>query len=485
MDDSTEKMKDNIVEINDNELLNVNNEDTEKNATCREKGIKKSGILYKIGNVSDNVISLLATSAMMILLIIPAFMSIVDLFEQSIDFTLAYYLDVVQIWAFPLVSVMVFIIYLFVFLKLRNENIRLIAVVKRNPIFVIFSIVVLLMVVSQLYNDVWTATHAFYITIVGESFDMEITYFIFILFGATQVRKESHKSFLLRSHLFISALVIITAFVLWDVQADSKIFGDWSTRFSGIFTNTNYIGYYIVIAVPVAAASFVYEKKVVWKLVSVVSFVINMFGLSICNARGAMLGAGFAIAFIVISHLIIEKKINWQTIVIVPAFIVLLIIPSHIFGISEFGERRSMGEELEMFMNGDEAAGSHRLMLWRETLDIIKDYKWLGVGFEGLAVKDVDFYISNGRPHNEFLQYALFHGIPTAIAYFIGCLGVFIRALRKRKIMDGATLVCLSGALGYLVNSFFGLTLFSTTMYLFVFMGLGYARESIKINNGK
>lgn len=456
---------------------------TETNKKCDEtsKNENKKGILYKLGNVSDKTISLLATLAMFVLLFAPALMSVIDMFKQSIDFTLAYYIDIIQVWAFPIVSVIVFIIYLLVFLQIRNRGIDLLTIVKKNPVFVIFSISVVLMVISQITNDTWTVEHSFYMTVVGESFDMEITYFIFILFGATQVRKEAHKRFLLRSQLFISILVVIAAFVLWHAQDESRFFMDWYVRLSGIFTNGNYFGYYLAISIPIAASTFVYEKQIVWKIISGVSFIVNVCALSINHARGTILGVSFAIAFIILSHLIIERKINWQTLVIVPVFILFMIVPNKIYGDSEPYERPSIGADIANFIEGNEAAGSDRLKLWRQTVNIIKDYKWLGIGFEGIAVKDVAFEIDNGRPHNEFLQYALFHGIPMAITYFVGCLGVFIRALRKRKIIDGATLVCLSGALGYLINSFFGLTVFSTAMYLFVFMGMGYVRDDLNM----
>ena len=63
------------------------------------------------------------------------------------------------------------------------------------------------------------------------------------------------------------------------------------------------------------------------------------------------------------------------------------------------------------------------------------------------------------------------------LLYFLGCFGIFLRALKKKKIMDGATLVSLCAAFGYLVSSFFGMTLFSTAAYLFIFLGMGYVRE--------
>ena len=68
------------------------------------------------------------------------------------------------------------------------------------------------------------------------------------------------------------------------------------------------------------------------------------------------------------------------------------------------------------------------------------------------------------------------HG--SGIAYFAGCLGVFLRGLRRRRTLDGVTLACLTGAFGYLVSAFFGLTLYCTAPFLFIMLGLGYAQTA-------
>ncbi len=448
----------------------------QKNSSKKNSDIKKSGLLYKLGSVSDKTISLLATIAMFILIAAPGIMSIIDMFKKNIDYTLLVYLDMIQIWAFPMVSVIVFFVYILVLLRIRNSRVGLARVVKNNPIFVIFSLAILLIVISQLYNGMEFAAHAFYVTTIGESFDMEITYFVFILFGATQVRKESHKHFLLRAQAFASVIVIIAAFILWHTQK-SNWFSDWDARganlmFCGIFTNVNYLGYYLSFSVPITAAAFVYEKKMIWKIIEGCSFIFVTIGLSINACRGAIIGAAVAIVFIIIAHLIIEKRVNWQTLILVPAFAVIILLGG-------FNSRVSLGSEIASLIEGDEQAGSGRLLLWKESVKIINDNKLLGIGFEGIVEKQLPMLQYNARPHNEFLQYALFHGIPMALMYIVGCVAIFIRALRKRKIMDGATLVSLAGALGYLTSSFFGLTIFATAMYVFVFMGMGYVRDPL------
>ncbi len=201
--------------------------------------------------------------------------------------------------------------------------------------------------------------------------------------------------------------------------------------------------------------------------------------LSLNKAMGGWVGAAFGMIFIVIAHLIIEKKVNWQALILVVVYAICLYVPSHIRGSFE-GEMTTLGTDIVNIISGNEEAahaGNDRWQLWKQSLDVANENALLGIGFEGVLYWGFKGTPRNIRPHNEFIQYALFHGYPMMLIYFAGCLGIFIRALRKKKIMNGATLVALSAAFGYLVSSFFGMTLFSTAAYLFIFMGMGYARD--------
>lgn len=442
-----------------------------------EDNIQTKKLSKEIGSISDGVISLTASLAMGILLTAPAIMAVMAMFKQSIDFTMYMYLSMIKNLVFPLACSIVLIIYLILITRYQTAGVSIKRIVLKNPVFLIFSIASLLILISQFYNGMQYALTGFCSQSLGETFGMEICYFVFILFGATQVKEESHKKWLLRIHIIASYILVLAAFILWHTQTESlTFFSDWTPRFSSIFSNTNYYGYYLTVSVALAGAAFIYEKKLVWKVTAGVAFILNTVALSLNDTMGAWIGGIFAVLFIVIAHVIIEKKVNWQALALIPVFALSLYIPGHITGTFESNFSTLTGDMANIMEGNEEAenAGSARWKIWKASLDIAKENKFMGIGFEGVKQRQYVGAPYNIRPHNEFLQYAMFHGFPMAIMYFAGCLGVFIRALRKKKQMNGATLVSLAAAFGYLVSSFFGLTIFATGYFLFVFLGMGY-----------
>ena len=61
------------------------------------------------------------------------------------------------------------------------------------------------------------------------------------------------------------------------------------------------------------------------------------------------------------------------------------------------------------------SAGSGRWRIWRGTVSLIGQRPLLGWGMEAIYVHDLTSITVSTRPHNEYLQYALFHGIPAAL----------------------------------------------------------------------
>ena len=447
--------------------------------------------ITELAILSDSVISLGASLAIGLLIVTPAIMAVIAIFKQDIDFTMNLYIPMVKHLAFPFACSIILIVYIISIIRLKANKVSIIKIFQQNPTFVIFFIAVVLIIISQFYNGLDYAIFGTSSITLGESFGMEIGYFIFVLFGASQVKEEKHKRNLLRIQCVVSCILVDAAFILWHTQVYSEFFSDWEPRFSSIFSNTNYYGYYLAISVPITAAEFVYESKKFWKFFVGLAFVLNTVAMSLNNTLGAWVAASVSILFIIIAHFIIEKKYNWQTLVIIPAFVICLFIPSNLEG--TFSENfSSLFEDVSKVAQGGieaDDAGSGRWLIWKESMEIVYDNSLLGIGFEGVRQRSYVGPPYNIRPHNEYIQYALFHGVPMAFLYFIGCFAVFIRALRKKDSLDGATLVCLSGALGYLVSAFFGMTVFGTAYFLFIFLGMGYVRDtdedlSSKAENG-
>ena len=60
------------------------------------------------------------------------------------------------------------------------------------------------------------------------------------------------------------------------------------------------------------------------------------------------------------------------------------------------------------------------------------------------------------------------------VMYISGVFGVFLRCLKRRKVLDIATIAAFTAAFGYLVSALFGNTTCSVTPYLFCLLGFAY-----------
>lgn len=465
--------------------IDITNTDAENNESTnnKRKAIKQSGFLYKLGKASDKTISIFACIAIGLVLAEPAFMFFYSFHSRSIDVYMMEAVYIINGWVFPLASVVTFIIYILVLLRIRNENKGLVYHLKKNPLFFIFALVVLFMFISQIYNMNHGLDAGFTDTpdwIRNESFDMQYSYFMVLLFAGSQVRIRKHKQFLLRSQLIISMMVVGSGFKIWlsDFLSFLITSDEFEKGFMAFFTNLNYYGYYLSVCVPLAGAMFVHEKNKVWKIIALISFAANIVALSLNTTRGAWLACAMGVLFIIIATFIIEKKVNKWSLLLIPIFAITLYIPAHTQGTFEENFTSIGSDAVKVITNaeGVENAGTDRIKLWLAGLDVVWDNPIFGIGFEGVYVREYVGAPYMTRPHNEFIQHAMFYGIPMAVMYICGCFGIFLRALRKKKHLDGVTFSSLAATFGYLVSSFFGLTVHSTAMFLFVFMGMGYVR---------
>ena len=93
-----------------------------------------------------------------------------------------------------------------------------------------------------------------------------------------------------------------------------------------------------------------------------------------------------------------------------------------------------------------------------------------GYGCEGIADM-MKGYTLTSSPHNEPLTYAAFFGIPAALLYCAAVLTSVIKGLKTNQC-DDACRTAAFAALGYFVSSIFGVAMFYTAPFLFIFLGL-------------
>ena len=118
--------------------------------------------------------------------------------------------------------------------------------------------------------------------------------------------------------------------------------------------------------------------------------------------------------------------------------------------------------------------GTERGMLWRYGLEIAGKRPLLGFGPGNMMDQYVPYLDLPSSPHNDLILMAGSLGFPAVILYVLGLFchfRGFFTAAKKLSILEAS----LYGAvLSYLVSSFFGVSMYNTTPYFYMVLGLSY-----------
>jgi O-antigen ligase len=131
------------------------------------------------------------------------------------------------------------------------------------------------------------------------------------------------------------------------------------------------------------------------------------------------------------------------------------------------------------------SAGTGRWILWMNGLKFISEKPVLGYGPDNLGKQYAKVKISTDRPHNELIQFAASLGIPAAIFYIIAIGSYFLVFLKLRKRASTLEIAILCAVIAYLASSMFGNTMYYTSPFFFMILGLSsgsqklLARESL------
>ena len=426
--------------------------------------------------VPDTAAGWMAFLCISVYLLLPAAICVLAVVRCQIDVTYFYYHHIFEYYVYPYTSWVLAAAMVLRAFQLRRTGLRA-ASFFRQPVVMLFLYLTAWMTASTLVNGT-NYTVRYGTASLGETFYTQLSYFVLLFPAALLIREDRLKTALLRLFMLVSLLLALSAFYLWPRQAESVFIMGWRPAFTCIFINTNYYGYFLTVAASLAAAMFCVERTKLWKAVSTLCLMANTAALSYNNTMGAWVGSFFACLFLVIAYRIRDGRFNRDAIISLTVFLAVMIGA----GLYNGKLLRNISQLFDdigyiVLQPGSQKAlnaGSHRWRIWIEVLKQIKSHPLFGIGFVGVFHRELESIVRNNRPHNEYLQYALFYGIPAGIAYFGGCLSIFIHALRRKTDLNSLHVAALTAAFGYLVGGFFGLTLFNTTPYLFFMLGLGY-----------
>lgn len=306
-----------------------------------------------------------------------------------------------------------------------------------------------------------------------------MTYLCIYFGSAALIRSEKLKCSLFRLYLLsgaiIGALALADRYKLFRIEGFH--FRQGEKQFTAIFSQYNHYGYYLMLAVMLSAGLFIYSKSAAGKAVYMLSLLFGSVLLGINATRGCELACAAAFVFLFIVFIVTDRKrLLWLA--AAGAAYVGAIGVSYLISPESLERMTVLKQQVESAAETKEVSdnlGSGRGLLWKHTIRYISERPILGFGVEGIAERLIeDSNGLNSRPHNEYLQWAAFFGIPAALLYLSGVISVYVRAVKQRIDLSPMRVVALTAAFSYAASAVFGNTMSYTAPFFFALLGLGY-----------
>ena len=301
-------------------------------------------------------------------------------------------------------------------------------------------------------------------------------------------------------YLILVSNVLAFVTVAWEKEQQNLMTFNFASSTS-VFANSNHYGYFLCMTILLSFGKYIIstcegleqnDKKFSLKTWAyLASFVFQVYVLMINDTLGAYVAVIFAMVFTLILWRIRLKgfRATW----LIPPIVLIIITYLSYIGIITNLLGETIGDCLKDFMRdimkvstqseGYEQAGTNRIFLWKVSIEMIKKHPFIGYGPEGLT-GEYRAITGGDRPHNEYLQWANFCGIPGLACYLFALISLCINRCKKVVLLDTEDLVIAGAVIAYLISAFFGVTMYYTVPYLYIFLGFiaGGAKHNLKKN---
>ena len=281
----------------------------------------------------------------------------------------------------------------------------------------------------------------------------------------------------------------------------------------GVFRNSNHFAYVLCMGIIAAMWLAITEKKWTFKLLYLISFVIQLSMLIINDTFGGYLGVFVAVFASIIYGIIKfisylknrnllseeERMNNKNTLfngaVALHVVIVLFVtcslniknqsgkayvvnnVKGFIRDIGVFGGYMTTTEnatqvDVSTLDTSITKAGSGRGETWLKVWELIKQRPLFGYGLECLLFQfSGQFNVGEGRTHNLLLQLLATVGIPGTIMYFTALAIIFFRLLSNWKSWSDVEKITTFVGISYIVTALTGNSTYYTSPFFMMFLG--------------
>ena len=236
-----------------------------------------------------------------------------------------------------------------------------------------------------------------------------------------------------------------------DPQKTGLVYGFWKPIWGkdpfGPFINRNHFAGWMLLALPVAIGYFCalvdrgmrgvkpdWRERVLWfsspdaSRVVLVGLAIAVMGLSLVLTFSRSGITGFLIAVAISTWFVLRRQSKRSKRAVALAYLALLVILSLGWvGFDALGRSFAAAEGSQL---------GHRLPIWTDTLNVVRDFPWTGTGLNSygtsmLLYQEHNLDTRNVEAHNDYLQLAAEGGVLVGIPAVVLLL-VLIREIRRR-----------------------------------------------------
>lgn len=270
-------------------------------------------------------------------------------------------------------------------------------------------------------------------------FDGLKSYFFYaaVYVCALLVVRGEHKKKLF--DIFINVANIVSLIVIFKDSGVSFINQCFLDKRAAVFFHFNHTGYYLGMSIACVMGLYLYEERCKRRIWYIFSMAFRIYGILVNSTLGSFLGVIAALVMILVFFVRKNGHFAWR--MLMPVLVVLLLSTASYYGYVPTSSGQDMkvnletlfGDVKDILENPLEAtgAGHGRMKLWQEGLKMIPERPIFGYGPEQLNEE----YAKNmwvDRPDNEFIQHAIFLGIPCFILLLICICFWGVRRLERK-----------------------------------------------------
>lgn len=258
----------------------------------------------------------------------------------------------------------------------------------------------------------------------------------------------------------------------------------WGSRSFSTMGNPNFLGFYLVLILPLSVYMYVIKEK----YIGVLGYVILFYCLLSTNTRGSWLGAIFGIMVFAGIHFVYYRyttKEFYKYIILFILTVSIILIYNYDTGGALLSRFLTISSDAKGFLamgDSSDYMGSNRGFIWKRVVELIKKKPFVGYGIENLG-EAFDQYYKNDilkvlksdyiidKAHNEYLNIAVTTGIPSLLVYLTFIIAI-IKSSFKKVRNNSVIILLVSSVTGYLLAAFFNISVVSVAYVYWIFLGL-------------